>query len=172
MTSNVRAAGVLLALALLAPLPSFAAIGRDLSTPRIAKPVYSGATQPVACTTGNGFLFGWGVASRPSGTTADAAGVPRLPASSMYPVSRLLFPYGDGCLALSQTAIAELDSGGRLRRNVVLASEAQLFFTTAAFDGTNLFLVSFVGGGWTGRLVDRNGHVLTTTNLPIDNNDP
>ena len=38
MTPNFRAAGVLLALALLAPLPSFAAIGRDLSTPRIATP--------------------------------------------------------------------------------------------------------------------------------------
>ncbi len=162
---------LLVALALLAPLPSFA-LGHDLTTPRIAMPYTSGGQQ-VACTTGKGFLLGWGSASRPSGTTADAAGVPRLPASAMYPSSKQLFPNGDGCLALSQTGIAELDSDGTVRRNVVLGYYEQLYFATAAFDGTNLYLLrGVVGEGWTGRLVDRNGHVLTTTKLPIDENDP
>jgi hypothetical protein len=162
---------VLVALALLAPLPSFA-IGRDLATPRIAIPYNSGG-QPVACTTGKGFLLGWGSASRPSGTTADAEGVPRLPASSMYPSSQQLFPNGDGCLALSQNGIAELDSSGAVRRDVAFGFGPQLFFAVAAFDGTNFFLIrGIVGEGWTGRLVDRNGQVLSTTTLPIDEYDP
>jgi hypothetical protein len=160
----------LVALTLLPPLPLFA-LGRDLATPRIATP-YSYVGQPVVCTTGKGFLLGWGSTSRPFGTTADAAGVPRLPASSMYPSSTQLFPNGDGCLALSQIDIAELDSGGAVRRSVVLPDKEQLYFATAAFNGTNLFLLrGIVGEGWTGRLVDRNGHVLSTTTLPIGGDD-
>jgi hypothetical protein len=162
---------VLVALAILAPLPLFA-IGRDLATPRIAPP-FGGVGQPVACTTGKGFLFGWSSPSLPTGTTADATGVPRLPASLTYPSSKQLFPYGDGCLALSQTGIAELDSSGTVRRNVVLADQAQLFYTSAAFDGTNFFLLDFLDSQrWRGRLVDRNGHLLYTTTVSIDDDDP
>jgi hypothetical protein len=172
MTSNFLAATrALLILALLAPLPSFAAIGRDLSTPRIATPYY-GADGAFACTTEKGFLLRWGSQSRAAGTTADAEGVPRLPASSMLPASLKLFPNGAGCLGLSENGIVELDADGVVRRTVVF-EHAPLFSAVAAFDGTNFFLVGgIVGQGWTGTLVDRNGHVLSKTTLPIPEGDP
>lgn len=170
MTSKLRrATEVLLALALLAPLPSFA-IGRDLTTVRIATPDPDGG-RPVTCATEKGFLLRWGSTTRALGTTADADGVPRLPASSMFPFSQQLLPSGDGCLALSENGFAELDADGAVRRNV--AFDTPLFFAVAAFDGTNLFLLrGVVGEGWTGRLVDRNGHVLATTKLAIAEGDP
>jgi hypothetical protein len=90
----------------------------------------------------------------------------------MYPSSKQLLPTGDGCLALSQARITELDSSGTVRRNVVLPEKEQLFFAAAAFNGTNLYLLGgIVGEGWTGSLVDRNGHVLSATKLPIPEND-
>ena|GEM_PF-1683716 len=171
MTSNFRAATrILLTLALLAPLPSFAAIGRDLSTPRIATPYY-GSVGAFTCTTEKGFLLRWGSEARAAGTTADAEGVPRLPASSMLPGSLKLFPNGAGCLGLSENGIVELDADGAVRRTA--AFERQLFSSVAAFDGTNFLLVGgIVGQGWTGTLVDRNGHVLSKVTLPIPEGDP
>jgi hypothetical protein len=154
------------AVALLAPLPSFA-LGRDLTPVRMATPDYIGQSY-AACATEKGFLLRWSSPTRAYGTTADAAGVPRMPASSISPSSGKLFPNGDGYLALSQDGIAELDAGGAVRRSVIFDQPAPLFFSSAAFDGTNFLLLSgFVGGGYTGRLVDRNGHVLYTAKLPV-----
>ncbi|HEV7484391.1 MAG TPA: hypothetical protein VGQ65_01820 [Thermoanaerobaculia bacterium] len=73
------------AVALLAALPSFA-VGRDLTTVRIATADYS-AERTLACTTEKGFPLRRDPALLPYGTTADAEGVPRLPASSVFPAS-------------------------------------------------------------------------------------
>jgi len=159
----------LVAIALLAPLPSFA-LGRDLTPVRMATPDYIGQSF-AACATEKGFLLRWSSQTRAYGTTTDAAGVPRVPASSIYPSSGKLFPNGDGYLAVSQDGIAELDAGGALRRSVTF-DQPPLFISRVAFDGTNFFLLSgSVSTGFTGRLVDRNGHVLRTVNLPVPDAD-
>src|SRR5436309_1087795 len=165
MTSNFRTATrVLLALALLAPLPLFA-IGRDLTPVRIATPEHSDGSSGM-CGTAHGFLLRWGSQARAYGTTTDADGVPRLPATSMPPVDGKLFADGDGCLALSQKGVTELDAGGAVRRTAVF--DTPLYFSRAAFNGTNFFLFDgIVGSGFRGRIVDRNAHVLSTTTLPI-----
>jgi hypothetical protein len=166
MTSNVRPASAALVF-LAAPLPSFA-IGRDLTPVRIATPDYF-AQSYAAGATEKGFLLRWSSLwnsqTRTYGTTADAAGVPRLPASSMSPSSGTLFPNGDGYVALSENGIAELDAGGAVRRNVVF--DRPLYFSKAAFDGSNFFLLYDIVGDVRGFLVDRNGHLLATTSLPI-----
>src|SRR5689334_2963277 len=77
MRRNFAAAATLLALALLAPLPSFA-IGRDLTPVRIATPAHYTQFSGL-CATATGFLLRWGSETRPYGTTTDAEGVPRLP---------------------------------------------------------------------------------------------
>jgi hypothetical protein len=165
MTANFRAATRVLALALLLPLPVFA-IGRDLATPRMAMPDYNLQFYGASATE-QGFLLRWYTTTRAYGTTADANGVPRLPATSTsVPISATLFPNGDGYLAVSENGIATLDASGATLRNVAF-DHVPLFFALAAFDGTNFFLVSAAAGGFTGRLVDRNGHVLSTTALPI-----
>ena len=168
MTSNFRATtGPLLALALLAPLPSFA-IGRDITPVRRATPNYS-AQSYAAGATEKGFILRWDTLydsqTRAYGTTADADGVPRLPASSMFQSSGTLFPNGEGYFALSENAITELDADGAVRRNVVF--DRPLFFTRAAFDGTNFFLLAAFAGSVKGYVVDRNGHLLATTTLPV-----
>ena len=156
----------LVAIALLAPLPSFA-LGRDLTPVRMATPDYIGQSF-AACATEKGFLLRWSSQTRAYGTTTDAAGVPRMPASSISPSSGKLFPNGDGYFARSQDGIAELDAGGAVLRSVAFDQPPPLFFSSAAFDGTNFFLLAgFVDSGYTGRLVDRNGHVLYTAKLPV-----
>lgn len=166
MTSNFRpATGVLLALALLAPLPSFA-IGRDLTPVRMATPDYLRKSSGL-CVTEKGFLLRWSSDTHDYGTTTDGEGVPRLPASSMPPSTGKLFPNGNGCLALSQNGITDLDADGAVRRTAVL-DIAALPFTNSAFNGTNVFLGKFFVSEFTGFIVDQNGHVLTTTRLPID----
>jgi len=157
--------GVLLALALLAPLPAFA-IGRDLTPVRMATPDYLMKSSGL-CVTEKGFLLRWSSDTHDYGTTTDGEGVPRLPISAMPPSTGRLFPNGNGCLALSQNGITEVDAGGTFLRNAVF-DNAPLFFSNSAFNGTNFFLLGgFVGSGFTGRIVDQNGHVLTTTRLPI-----
>jgi hypothetical protein len=154
-----------LAFSILAPLPSFA-LGRDLTPVRIVTPGYY-TQSSLAATTGKGFLLRWSTQTNGYGTTADTAGVPRMPASSMSPSDRRLFPNGDGYLAVSPTGITELDATGAIRRTVAFDQYVS-FIDTAAFDGTNFFLLAGdTVNGYTGRLVDRNGHVLVTTKLPI-----
>jgi hypothetical protein len=168
--TNFRpASAALLALALLAPLPSFA-IGRDLTPVRIATPNYSAQSYGAAATE-KGFLLRWDTLynsqTRSYGTTADDAGAPRLPASSGLPTSssQMLLPNGDGYVALSENGITELDAGGAVLRNIVF--DRPLFFTRAAFDGTNFFLLAAFVGNVKGYVVDRNGHLLATTTLPV-----
>jgi hypothetical protein len=166
MTSNFRASTRVLALALLLPLPVFG-FGRDLATPRTVTPDYN-AQSFAAAATGQGFLLLWSSSTHSYGTTADAAGVPRLPATAapLQTTTGTLFPNGTGYLSVSENGIAEVDAGGALVRTVAF-DHAPLFFTHAAFDGTNVFLVSAIPGGFVGRLVDRNGHLLATAALPI-----
>lgn len=162
MTTNRTA--ILIALALFAPLPSFA-IGRDLTPVRMATPDYFLQSSGL-CVTEKGFLLRWSAAGHDYGTTTDGEGVPRLPASSMPPSTGRLFPNGNGCLALSQSGVTEVDANGAFRRNVVF-DNASLFFSESAFNGTNFFLGEFIDNGFTGRIADQNGHVLATTKLPI-----
>jgi hypothetical protein len=67
---------LLLALALVAPLLSFA-LGRDLTPVRIVTPDYS-LDSIAAATTQNGFLLLWSSQTHGYGLTADAAGAPRI----------------------------------------------------------------------------------------------
>ena len=165
MTSYFRAGTrALLALALLAPLPAFT-IGRDLTPPRIATPDYSAQTI-AACATDRAFLLRWSSGTLNYGTTADSTGVPRLPATSLSPFTERLFPYGDGYIGISQNGIAEVDADGTILRSTRFDTET-LTFSRAAFDGTYFFLFRVVAGGYDGLIVDRNGHVLSTTKLPI-----
>ena len=163
--STFRVAACVLALVLFLPLPLLA-IGRDLATPRLATPDYDvGST--AASATAKGFLLRWSSSTHGYSTTADAAGVPRVPATGTIPsTSAAYFPNGDGYLALSENGIAELDASGAVVRTSAF-EHAPLFFSRAAFDGTNFFLVSAIVGGATGRLVDRSGHVVSTTTLPV-----
>jgi hypothetical protein len=165
MTTNfLPATGALLALALLAPLPSFA-IGRDLTPVRMATPDYLMKSSGL-CVTEKGFLLRWSSDTHDYGTTTDGEGVPRLPVSAMPPSTGRLFPNRNGCLAFSKDGLTDLNADGTVLRNVVF--DAPLFSSAVAFNGTNFFLLGgFVGSGFTGRIVDQNGHVLTTTKLPI-----
>jgi hypothetical protein len=133
----------------------------------MATPDYS-LDSVAAATTQKGFLLLWSSQTHGYGLTADAAGVPRMPASSISPVTGKLLPNGDGYFAVSQTGIAELDASGAVRRNVAFDQPIS-FLYSAAFDGTNFFLLLSGAGTdpYAGRLVDRNGHVLATTKLPI-----
>jgi hypothetical protein len=155
----------LAAIAVFAPSSLFA-LGRDLTTMRMVTPEYS-PQSIAACATEKGFLIRWSSGTLNYGTTADSTGVPRLPATSLSPFTERLFPNGDGCIGLSQNGIAELNADGTILRSARFATET-LTFSRAAFDGTNFFLFKvIVGSGYYGLIVDRNGHVLSTTKLPI-----
>ena len=160
----MTATRVLLAFALLAPLPLFA-IGRDLTPARLATPEYSAQTI-AACATDRGFLLRWSSGALNYGTTTDSTGIPRLPAASLSPFTERLFPNGDGFIGLSQNGIAELDADGTIRHSSRFET-GTLTFSRAAFDGTNFFLLKVDAGGYNALIVDRNGHVLSTTKLPI-----
>jgi hypothetical protein len=85
----------------------------------------------------------------------------------MPAVDGTLFADGDGCLALSQNGVTELDAAGAVRRTAIF-DQGPLYFSRAAFNGTNFFLFDgIVGTGFRGRIVDRNAHVLSTAKLPI-----